>query len=127
MGYNVDYECTLFASGSESDVKLYYGRGEGLFEEPKLGCKEWLITIESGKVTMAFRSEKFYADYMTRMLKLLKVRVPSLHGYVSCNQNIYWIVAPEKGVVTYDLPNIHEFAEDMYTQTVNTERKRKRG
>ena len=117
MGYNVYYECTLFASESESDVKLYFSRHEGLFEEPKLGCKEWLITIESGKVTMTFRSEKFYADYMTRMLKLLKERVPSLHGYVSCSENIYWIVAPGKEVVAHNLPNIHEFAEDMYTET----------
>ena len=47
---------------------------------------------------MDFRSEKFYSRYMTRMLKALKERVPSLHGYVSCRDDeadIYWIITSE--------------------------------
>ena len=56
---------------------------------------DWCITIADGTVDMEFFSEKFYNRYMTSMLKVLKERVPSLHGYVSCRDDdvdIYWTI-----------------------------------
>ena len=142
MGYNVEYNCTLFVSDSEPDNIFHYSRGlsgwsgdappeghqgeglvEGLVDEDQVG--EWIITIEGGKVKMKFRSEKFYPNYMTRMLKLLKERVPSLSGYVSCDLDKYWVVTLGKEVITCHF-NIHDFAKEMYDKTCKAHEDRKR-
>ena len=128
MGYDVKYACTLYANDTAVDLTFHYGRGtcgwegdapppdhegEGLLEVPEQeSTGEWMITIKNGSVTMKHMSEKFYDHYMMRMLRLLKERVPSLHGYVSCDLDIYWVVTSE--VRRYNLPNIHEFARIKY-------------
>ena len=119
MGYNVAYQFSLNADKEEVKQVLYYSRGicgwegdappaghraaetEGLREERVRGA-EWRITIADGRVTMDFFSEKFYHHYMTRMLKLLKERVPSLRGDVLCDLGLYWIV--DDKVVCYERP-----------------------
>ena len=108
MGYDVAYQFNLSADKEEVKQVLYYSRGrcgwdgdappaghraaetEGLREERERGA-EWRITIADGRVKMDFFSEKFYHHYMTRMLKLLKERVPSLRGEASCDLGLYWI------------------------------------
>ncbi len=106
MGYNVEYQITLYVDDQDLKETLYYDRGDcGWFgDEPPPDVEnegisdkdgEWCITIADGTVDMDFRSEKFYSNYMTRMLKVLKERVPSLHGYVSCRDDgvdIYWTI-----------------------------------
>jgi hypothetical protein len=129
MGYDVEYQCTLYVD-DRVNLTFHYSRGnggwsgdapppdhegEGLLEGlEQVYAGEWVITIKNGNVTMTLRSEKFYDNYMTRMLRLLnlKERVPSLHGYVSCDLNIYWVVTSE--VRRYDLPGVHEFARMKY-------------
>ncbi len=109
MGYDVAYQFSLSADKEEVKQVLYYSRGrcgwdgdappaghraaetEGLREE-RVGGAEWRITIADGRVKMDFFSKKFYDHYMTRMLKLLKERVPSLRGHVSCDLGLYWTV-----------------------------------
>ena len=94
MGYDVEYQCTLYVD-DPVNLTFHYSRGnggwsgdapppdhegEGLLEGLEQVYAEWFITIKNGNVMMTLDSEKFYDNYMTRMLRLLKERVPSLHG-----------------------------------------------
>ena len=108
MGYDVEYQITLYVDDQDLKETLYYSRGDcGWFgDEPSPDVanegisdeddrSDWCITIADGTVDMEFFSEKFYSRYMNRMLQALKERVPSLHGYVSCQDDgddIYWTI-----------------------------------
>lgn len=108
MGYNVYYTASLWLDTTEPYQVLSYNRGrcgwvgdkpppdhegEGLFDND---TGEFLITIEkNGQVNLDLNSEKFYTHYMTRLLKLLKARFPSLRGYVSCDHSRIWTVTDE--------------------------------
>ena len=138
MGYNVYYRCTLRVDDPSVDLELSYDRGhygwggntcppnhpgEGLRED---SVGEYRITIKDRKVRMKLVSEKFYDHYMTRLLALLKERVPSLHGYVSCDMETFWIVTDK--VMQGWCPSIHEYARVQYesSDVVQTARKRAR-
>ena len=138
MGYNVYYRCTLRVDDPSVDLELSYDRGfygwggdacppnhpgEGLRED---SVGEYRITIKDCKVRMKLVSEKFLAQYMTRLLALLKKRVPALHGYVSCDMETFWIVTDV--VMQGWCPSIHEYARVQYeaSETVQAARKRAR-
>ena len=105
MGYNVEYVASLWLDTTEPDQVLSSDRGrcgwggdeppadhegEGLLDND---TGEFRITIEkNGQVSLELKSEKFYTRYMTRLLKLLKARFPSLRGYVSCDHSQIWTV-----------------------------------
>jgi|SaaInlV_125m_DNA_1040241.scaffolds.fasta_scaffold08846_2 hypothetical protein len=57
------------------------------------GSAEWRITVALGRVQLNDHSTKFYPRYMAQLLTLLKLAIPSLHGYVSCaTTGHYWVV-----------------------------------
>lgn len=106
---NVEYDITLYVDDKDLKKTVFYDRGsatwtEGISDKDVRrgadgtvlqGWSDWCITIADGTVDMKIRSEKFYSNYMTRMLNALKERVPSLHGYVSCRDgevDIYWTI-----------------------------------
>lgn len=96
MGYNVEYQITLYVDDQDLKETLYYDRGsatsetlycEGISDKDVRrgadgtvlkGWSDWCITIADGTVDMKCRCEKFYSSHMTRMLNALKQRVPSL-------------------------------------------------
>ena len=109
------YTLTLHA-GRDVDLKLCYNRGcHCLVPSSPDVCGEWYITIKGGTVDTKFESEKFHVPYMTHMLRLLKKRVPSLHGYVSCDLDVFWIITDS--VRLYDRIDIHEYACNKYEAT----------
>ena len=138
MGYDVKYDFDLHVDDKDLKQTLYYDRGPCGWEgdAPPPGHKgegldsvmgEWCITIENGKVEMQFNSEKFYDHYMTRMLKLLKERVPSLRGFASCDLDIYWLVTNK--VIRRARPGcIHELARLEYEKSARPmlERRKRR-
>ena len=136
MGYNVYYRCTLRVDDPSVDLELSYDRGhygwggdtcppnhpgEGLRND---SVGEYRITVKDCKVRMKLVSEKFHAHYMTRLLALLKKRVPSLHGYVSCDMETFWIVTDV--VMQGWCPSIHEYARVQYESSDMVQRARKR-
>ena len=138
MGYSVNYRCTLRVDDPSIALELSYDRGhygwhgdvtppdhpgEGLRED---SSGEYRISIKDCKVRMKLVSQKFYDRYMSRLLALLKQRVPSLHGYVSCDMETFWIVTD--AVLQGSCPSIHEYARVQYESSnmVQTARKRAR-
>lgn len=106
MGFNVDYS---FALNTDPSITVEYGYhrgkhgwdsdptgvpGEGLFDlsHPSSPYTEWDITIIRGEVRTSFKSEKFYTQYMSRMLHQLKNAVPSLRGVVTSYLGLSWSV-----------------------------------
>ena len=137
MGYDVEYEFTLHADDEEVKQVLYYGRGRCGWEgdapppgHPGEGLNEqrgeWCIAIADGKVTMKCYAVEFYHHYMTRMHKLLKKRVPSLRGYVSCGLDIYWTVT-DRVLCCERQVSIHEYARHQYELVSKAHKKRSRG
>ena len=109
LSRHVEYDITLYVDDKDLKKTVFYDRGsatwtEGISDKDVRrgadgtvlqGWSDWCITIADGTVDMKIRSEKFYSNYMTRMLNALKERVPSLHGYVSCRDadvDIYWTI-----------------------------------
>ena len=143
MGYDVEYEITLYVDDQDLKETLYYDRGDcGWFgDEPSpdvenegISDKEggdWCITIADGTVDMDFRSEKFYSRYMNRMLQALKERVPSLHGYVSCQDagyDIYWTITSKVRRYEREERALTAEARQVYEQSyASNTRKRRLG
>ena len=138
MGYSVAYRCTLRVDDPSIALELSYDRGHYGWhgdvpppDHPGEGLRadstgEYRITIKDCKVRMKLVSHKFYDRYMSRLLALLKQRVPSLHGYVSCDMETFWIVTD--AVLQGSCPSIHEYARVQYeaSSVVQTARKRAR-
>ncbi len=136
MGYQVEYRHTLWLADPAPDLVLSYNRGDYGWsgetpppEHPGEGLEdntrgEYLITIKDNQVTMKLQSEKFYVHYMTRLLKLLKKRYPSLRGYVSCDMERYWTVTDWVAIRT--VLDIHDVAKTQYEASSGAETSRKR-
>ena len=136
MGYNVSYRHSLWLDDPTPDLVLSYDRGDYGWDgetpppdHPGEGLQdnnsgEYLIFIKDNKVRMKLQSEKFYVHYMTRLLKLLKTRYPSLRGYVSSDMERYWTVTD--AVAIWTVLSVHDVAKNQYeaSSSVQTSRKR---
>ncbi len=146
MGYNVEYDITLYVDDQDLKKTLYYDRDEDVLSDkddhplliPPSVCSlyDWCITIADGTVDMEFFSEKFYNRYMTSMLKVLKERVPSLHGYVSCRDadvDIYWTITNkvrryerEERALTAEARQMYEPSYCSWKSTQEEQKKKKK-